>query len=166
MEFWQSCEYFLSNCSNFSARNPKMIKKKTIFPQFFPPTFFCISRLFLWHPDYFFVSRQEKLLKHQNRWTNKTFIKKITFSQKTPLDARIAVVTTREKIFFRLSVFWIRDRKKCEKLYIFQKLFFPKNFHVYRDCWFRNSGETFAGSKHSLRIGKNSQLFSFEKKIS
>ena len=25
MEFWQSCGYFMSNCSNFSARNPKII---------------------------------------------------------------------------------------------------------------------------------------------
>ena len=70
-----------------------------------------------------------------------------------------------KKYSFRLSVFWIRVRKKCERLYIFQKMFFPKNFHGYIDCGFRNSGEIFAGGKHSLRIGKNSELFSFERKF-
>ena len=92
------------------------------------------------------------------------FKKKILFLWKCLWTCGLQLWQPGKKLSFRLSVFWIRVRKKCERLYIFQKMFFPKNFHGYIDCGFRNSGEIFAGSKHSLRIGKNSELFSFEKK--
>ena len=42
MEFWQSCEFFLYNCSNVSAGNPKNDLKKKIFPQLFSSNFFSV----------------------------------------------------------------------------------------------------------------------------
>ena len=93
------------------------------------------------------------------------YLKKVLFLRKCLWTRGLQLWRPGKKYSFRLSVFWIRVRKKCERLYIIQKLYFPKNFHGYIDCGFRNSGEFFAGSKHSLRIGKNSELFSFEKKF-
>ena len=59
-----------------------------------------------------------------------------------PLDARIAVVSTREKKF-PTKRFLDQIPKRCGRLYKFQKMFFPKNFHGYVDCDFRKSGKFF-----------------------
>ena len=143
MEFWQSCEYFLSNCSNFSARNPKNDLKKKISTTLLVQIFFCFSWLFLWHPDYFLSIDKKNCSNSRTDERTKLFFVKSTFSQKMSLDARIAVVTTREKNFFPTKRFLDQSTKKCEKLFIFQKLFFPKNFHRYIDCGFRKSGRNF-----------------------
>ena len=45
--------------------------KNNFSTNFFPLIFFCIIRLFLWHPD-FFCQQTEKLVKIQNRWTKIT----------------------------------------------------------------------------------------------
>ena len=97
---------FLFTCSNFSGRSPKMIYRNDFSTNFFL-LFFVLVGCFLDTLTFFLSKDKKKLLKLQNRWTNLTFPRKKTFFQKMPLDARIAVVTTREKTF-RLSVFWIK----------------------------------------------------------
>ena len=59
-----------------------------------------------------------------------------------PLEARIAVVTTREKNI-PTKRFLDQSPKKCESLYTFEKMFFPNYFHAYSDCGFRKSSESF-----------------------
>ena len=99
------------------------------------------------------------MLKLQNRWTNKTFFRKNLLLRKCLWTRGLQLCQPGKKFSFRLSVFWIRVRKKCERLYIFQKLFSPKTFTDTQIAGF-------AGSKHWLRIGKKSELFSLEKKFS
>ena len=106
------------------------------------------------------------MLKLQNRWANKIFLKKkITFPQKMPPDARIAVETNWEKIY-RPSVFWIKLHRSVEE-YINFKYNFPENLpRIPRlrvsQIWRKFSLE----GKKLLRIGKNSECLSFEKKFS
>ena len=136
--------------------------KKRFFYEFFPPFFFCISRLFLWHPNFFSVKRQEKLLKLQNGWTNKTFPRKITFNQKVPLDARIAVVTTRENTF-RLSVFWIKVQRSVKDYKYLKKCFSRITFTHSQIAGFANLAKVFARSRKTLRIGKKANFSVFKK---
>ena len=83
-----------------------------------------------------------------------------------PPDARIAVVTTREK-FFRLSVFLEQSPKRCERFYKFQKLFCPKKFQGYVDYEFRKSGKVFRKKlEKRSELEKNSEIFSFGKNFS
>ena len=83
-----------------------------------------------------------------------------------PPDARIAVVTTREK-FFRLSVFLEQSPKRCERFYKFQKLFCPKKFQGYVDYEFRKSGKVFRKKlENRSELEKNSEIFSFGKNFS
>ena len=60
-----------------------------------------------------------------------------------PLNVRIAVVTTWEKIFFPTKRFLDQSPKKVWEIIYFSKIVFPKNFHGNIDCGFRNSGESF-----------------------
>ena len=109
-------------------------------------------------PWLLFVKRQKKMLKLQNSWTNITFLRIIIFNQNMPLDARIAVVTIREKTF-RLSVFLDQIPKKSERLYIFEKNDFPQL--VPRLIRWRVSkiSQSFAPEvRKSLRIGKKAKF--------
>ena len=107
------------------------------------------------------------MLKLQNRWANITFLKKkITFPQKLPTDARIAVETNWEKIYWP-SVFWIKRQRSVEKIKKFQLYFFPQKLpRIPRlrvlQIWPKFSLE----GKKLLRIGKNSECLSFEKNFS
>ena len=169
MEFWQSCEYLLSDCSNFSARNPKNVLKKQFFHQFFRPTFFCISKLFLWHPDCFLSVYRRKLLKLQNRWTNKTFSRKNLLLRKCLWTRGLQLWQAGKKFSFRLSVFWIRVRKKCKvwKIIYISKIVFPQKLpRIHRlrvsQLWQKISLEVNIGSESE----KKSEFFSFGKKFS
>ena len=110
-----------------------MIQKNWFFYKHSPPFFFRISRLFPWYPD-FIVKRQAKMLKLRNSWANITFLeKKITFPQKIPPDARIAVETNWEKNY-RPSVFFIKLQRSVEE-YINFKYNFPQNLpRISRSC--------------------------------
>ena len=121
--------------------------------------FFCLSRLFLWHPDFFLSKDKKKLLKLQNRWTNKTFLRKITFNQKMPLDARIAVVTTREKTF-RLSVFWIKVQRSVNDYIYLRKWFSPITSWHSQIAGFANLAKFFARSKKVAQNRKKSEMYS------
>ena len=114
MEFWQSWEYFWLIFQTFLLEILKWFKKEKFFHIFFHPTFFCISRLFLRHPDYF-LSIDKKNCSNSKTEGQITlfFTKKITFSQIIYLDARIAVVTTREKSFFPTKRLLDQSPKKC-----------------------------------------------------
>ena len=106
------------------------------------------------------------MLKLQNRWANKIFLKKkITFPQKMPPDARIAVETNWEKNY-RPSVFWIKLHRSVEE-YINFKYNFPENLpRIPRlrvsQIWRKFSQE----GKKLLRIRKNSECLYFEKHFS
>ena len=105
--------------------------------------------------------------KLQNRWANITFLKKkITFPQKMPPDARIAVETNWVKNY-RPSAFWIKLQRSVEEYKKFQIYFFPQKLpRIPRlrvsQIWRKFSLE----GKKLLRIGKNSECLSLEKKIS
>ena len=83
-----SSEHFersFENSSNFlhlivqnSLLEIQKLIKKTFFLQIFPSNFFCISRSFLCHHD-FFCQKPKKMLKLQNRWTNISFYEKKTY---------------------------------------------------------------------------------------
>ena len=117
--------------------------KKQFFNKFFPPTFFCISILFLWHPDYFLSVDKKSCSNSKTDEQTNFFLKKYFFSENASGRADCSCDNLGKKFSFRLSVFWIRVRKKCERLYIFQNMFFPKNFRGNIDCGFRNSSESF-----------------------
>ena len=59
-----------------------------------------------------------------------------------PLDARIAIVTNREKTF-RLSVFWIKVQKKVKDYKYLKKMNFPNYFMAFSDCGVRKTGKVF-----------------------
>ena len=61
-----------------------------------------------------------------------------------PLDVRIAVVTTWEKIFFPTKRFLDQSPKKVWKIMYISKIVFPQKLPpIHRLRVFRNSGETF-----------------------
>ena len=126
MEFWQSCEFFLYNCSNVSAGNPKNDLKKKISTTLFVQIFFCFSWLFLWHPHYF-LSIDEKNCSNSrtDERTKLFFCKKYFFSENVSGRADCSCDNP-GKNFFPTKRFLDQSPKKCERLYIFQKLFFPQ----------------------------------------
>ena len=96
----------------------------TIFQQTFSSNFFSVLLGCFFDTLTFSVKRQKKLFKLQNRWTS-IFFYKNTFPQKMPLDARITVVTTREKIF-RLRVFWIKVQRRVKDYKKISRNVFPQ----------------------------------------
>ena len=111
---------------NFFCSKSKNVLKKQFFHHFFRPTFFCISRLFLWHPDCFLSVYKQSCSNSKTDEQTKLFLKNSTFSQKKSLDARIAVVTTREKIFFPTKRFMDQSPKKVWKIIYISKIVFPQ----------------------------------------
>ena len=104
--------------------------------------------------------------KLQNRWANITFLKKkITFPQKMPPDARIAVETNWEKNY-RPSAFWIKLQRSVEEYKKFQIYFFPQKLpRIPRlrvsQIWRKFSLE----GKKLLRIGKIANVSLLKKKF-
>ena len=114
--------FFLYLFKIFCSESESDLKKRFIY-KLFPPFFSVLVGCFL-DTLTFFVKRWTKVLKLQNRWVKKTFLKKkITFPQQMPPDARIAVETDWEKIY-RPSVFWIKLQRSVEEYKKFQICFF------------------------------------------
>ena len=139
-----------------------MILKKQVFYKFYPPIFLCISRLFLWHPDIF--CRKTNKFAQTPKQLNKYnfFKKKITFPQKMLLDARIAVVTTREKNY-RSSVFRIKIQRSV-KDHINFKRFFPLKLPRIRRLRVSQLWQKFSLEVNNCSESeKNREFFSFKK---
>ena len=119
-----------------------MILKNKFFTNFILQFFYVLVGCFF-DTLTFFCQKTNNFAQIPKRMNKYNFFKKkITFPQKMPLDARIAVVTTREKKL-PIKRFLGQNPKKCERLENFQKMFFSKNFHGYLDCGFRKSGDIF-----------------------
>ena len=94
------------------------------------------------------------------------FLKNSTFSQKKSLDARIAVVTTREKNFFPTKRFLDQSPKKVWKIIYISKIDFPQKLpRIHRlrvsQLWQKISLEVNIGSESE----KKNEFFSFWKKV-
>ena len=142
-----------------------MIQKNRFFYKLFHPFVSVLVGCFL-DTLTFFVERSTKMLKLQNRWSNVTFFKKKNnFPQKIPPDTRIAVETNWEKIY-RPSVFWIKLQRSVEESEKFQICFFPQKLPRIPRLRVSKIWRTFLlERKKLLRIGKNSECLSFEKKF-
>ena len=108
------------------------------------------------------------MLKLQYRWTIIVFSKKMTSPQKVPLEAPIAVVTTRKENF-QQRIYWIKLQRSVKNLKknrkTFQKCFSTKTSTDtwYIDCGFRQSDENFSLKvKSCSESEKNRDFFSFE----
>ena len=77
-------------------------------------------------PWLFFVNRQEKVLKLQNRWTNKTFFKKNTFSQKLSLELADCSCDNPGKSLFPTEPSLDQSPKKVWKILFISKTVFPQ----------------------------------------
>ena len=81
------------------------------------------------------------------------------------LDARIAVVTTREKTF-RLSVFWIKVQRSVKDYIILKKCFSPNTSTHSQNAGFANLAKVFTTSRKNAQNRKKSEFFSFQKSFS
>ena len=131
--------------------------------------FFCFSWLFLWHPDYFLSIDKKKCSNSRTDEQTKLFLEKLLFLKKCLWTRGLQLWQPEKKISFRLSVFWIRVRKKCKvwKIIYISKIVFPQKLpRIHRlrasQLWQKISLEVNIGSESE----KKSEFFSFGKKFS
>ena len=92
------------------------------------------------------------------------FLKNSTFSQKQSLDAGIAVVTTREKIFFPTKRFMDQSPKKVWKIIYISKNVFPQKLPPIHRLRFSQLWQNFLLEVNiRSQSEKKSEFFSFEK---
>ena len=151
---------FLSNCSNFSARCPKKIKK-TIFLQIFSCNFFCISRLFLRHSDFFLSNDKKSCSKSKTDEQIELFQKKLLFPRNASGRADCSCDNPGKK--YGLSVFWIKVRKSVKDYINIKKSFSPKISPDTYNAGFVTLAKIFARSNNRSESEKK-RIFLFWKK--
>ena len=163
MSFDNPASIFRLIVQTFLLEIRKRFKKKYFSTFFFIQIFFCISRLFLWHPDYLLSIDKKNCSNSKTEGQITLFFKKILFLWKCLWTRGLQLWQPGKKFSFRLNVFWIRVRRSVKDYTYIRNCFSPKTPTDTLIAGFATQAKIFAGSKHSLWIGKNSEFFSVEK---